>query len=71
MAARAATVLPGADFAGDHGDGALAGAPGDPGDGLGVAGVVVQHGRGEVLAERGTGEPVVVAQVDHLSPPGW
>ena len=57
--------LAGADFAGDHGEGALAGAPGDPGDGLGVRGVVVQHRGGEVLAERGAGEPVMVAQVDH------
>src|SRR5450631_1130527 len=53
------------DLAGDDGEGALAGAPGDPGDGLGVRGVVVQHGRREVLAERGAGEPVVVTQVDH------
>ena len=57
--------LAGADLARDHGEGAFAGAPGDPGDGLGVAGVVVQHGRREVLAERGAGEPVVVTQVDH------
>src|SRR5215471_17368965 len=58
------------DFARDHPDGALAGAPADPGDRLGMCGVVVQHGRGEVLAERGPGEPVVVAQVDHVSPLG-
>ena len=57
--------LPGADFARDDAERPLAGAPGDAGDGLGVGGVAVQHGRGEVLAERGPGEPVVVLQVDH------
>src|SRR5260370_19542426 len=57
--------LAGADFAGDHGQGALAGGPGGPGGRLRVSGVVVQHGRGEVLAERGAGEPVMVTQVDH------
>ena len=58
-------VLTMTDLAGDHAQRALAGAPGDPGDRLGVGRVVAQHGRGEVLAERGAGEPVVVAQVDH------
>jgi hypothetical protein len=59
--------LAGADLAGDDAEGALADAPADPGGGLGAAGVLVQHGRGEVLAERQPGEPVVVAQVDHDS----
>ena len=59
--------LPGADFARDDPERPLAGAPGDAGDRLGVGGVAVQHGRGEVLAERGPGEPVVVFQVDHQS----
>ena len=65
-------VLTMTDLARYHAEGALAGAPGDAGDGLGVGGVAAEHGRGEVLAERGAGEPVVVLQVDHrVSPPGW
>ena len=51
--------LAGADFAGDHAEGVLADAPADPGDGLGVGGVAVQHARGQVPAERHLGEPVV------------
>ena len=35
--------LAGADFAGDHADGAFGDAPGDPGAGLVVGGVPVQH----------------------------
>jgi len=58
-----------ADLARYDTGGALAGAPGDAGGGLGVGGVAAEHGRGEVLAERGAGEPVVVFQVDHVSPP--
>jgi hypothetical protein len=59
--------LASADLAGDDAEGALGDAPGDPGGGFGAAGVLVQHGRGEVLAERQPGEAVVVAQVDHDS----
>jgi hypothetical protein len=51
--------LPGADLAGDHAEGVLTDAPGDPGGGLGVGGVAVQHARGQVTAERHLGEPVV------------
>ena len=41
-------------------------APADPGDGLAVAGVAVQHPGGEVAAERGAGEPEEPLQpVDH------
>jgi hypothetical protein len=39
-----------ADFAGDDADGALAGAPGDPGDGLGVGRVVVRSSRSALAA---------------------
>ena len=49
--------LPGADLAGDHPDAVLGDAPADPGDGLAVGGVAVQHPGGEVAAERGAGEP--------------
>jgi len=35
--------LAGADFAGDHADGAFGDAPADAGDGLVVGGVAVQH----------------------------
>ena len=51
--------LAGADFAGDHAEGVLADAPADPGGGLGVGGVAVQHARRQVAAERHLGEPVV------------
>ena len=58
--------LPGADLAGDHPDAVLGDAPADPGDGLAVGGVAVQHAGGEVTAERGAGEPEEPLQpVDH------
>ena len=58
--------LPGADLAGDHPDPVLGHAPADPGDGLAVGGVAVQHPGGEVAAERGAGEPEEALQpVDH------
>ena len=40
--------LAGADLAGDHADGAFGDAPADPGDGLVVGGVAVQHPGGQV-----------------------
>jgi hypothetical protein len=49
--------FPGADLAGDHPDAVLGDAPADPGDGLAVGGVAVQHAGGEVTPERGAGEP--------------
>jgi hypothetical protein len=52
----------GADFSGDHPDGGFVDAPGDPGDSFGVAGVAVQHGGGQVFAERGAGESPMGAQ---------
>ena len=48
--------LAGADLAGDHAERVLVHAPGDPGDRLAVAGVAVQHGGGQVAAERHPGE---------------
>ena len=51
--------FPGADFAGDDAEGVLADAPADPGGGLGVGAVAVQHARGQVAPERHLGEPVV------------
>src|SRR5207247_10613831 len=56
----------GADLAGDDAEGVLVDAPGDAGDGFGVAGVAVQHAGGEVTAEGGAGEAVVGLQpFDH------
>src|SRR3981189_1443495 len=49
----------GAGLADDQADGALRDAPADPGDGLVVAGVVVQHPWGQGLSERGLREAVV------------
>ena len=64
-AARTATVFR-PDLAGDHPDPVLEDAPADPGDGLAVAGVAVQHPGGEVTPERGAGEPEEPLQpVDH------
>ena len=58
--------FPGADLAGDHPDAVFGDAPADPGDGLPVRGVAVQHAGGEVTAERGAGEPEESLQsVDH------
>src|SRR6266498_6163450 len=59
MAARRATVLPAPTSPGDHAEGVLADAPADPGGGLGVGGVAVQHARRQVTAERHFGEAVV------------
>jgi hypothetical protein len=50
--------FPGADFPSDDAEGVLADAPADPGGGLGVGGVAVQHARGQVAAERHLGESV-------------
>ena len=62
--------LPGADLAGDHPDAVFGDAPADPGDGLAVGGVAVQHAGGEVAAERGAGEPEEPLQpVDHDTTP--
>ena len=62
--------FPGADLAGDHPDAVLGDAPADPGDGLAVGGVAVQHAGGEVTAERGAGEPEEPLQpVDHDTTP--
>ena len=64
--------LPGADLAGDHPDPVLGDAPADPGDGLAVGGVAVQHAGGEVAAERGAGEPEEPLQpVDHDATSPW
>jgi hypothetical protein len=54
--------FPGADLTGDDAEGVLVHAPGDPGDRFTVAGVAVQHARGQVPAERHLGEPVVRLQ---------
>ena len=54
--------FPGTDLAGDHAEGVLVDAPGDPGDGFTVPGVAVQHAGGQVPAERHLGEPVVRLQ---------
>ncbi len=51
-----------ADLPGDDPERGLGDAPADPGDGLGVPAVAVQHRRGEVAAERGGGEPEVGAE---------
>ena len=58
-AARTATVLPAPTSPVIDPDGGLVDTPGDAGDGLGVAGVAVQHGGGQVLGERGAGEAPV------------
>jgi hypothetical protein len=54
--------FPGPDLTGDHAEGVLVHAPGDPRDGFTVPGVAVQHARGQVPAERHPGEPVVRLQ---------
>ena len=43
--------LAGADLTGDHAQGSFADTPADPGDGLGVAGVAVQHLWGQGFTE--------------------
>ena len=62
VAARIGDGLAGADLAGDHADGVLVHAPGDPGDGFAVAGVAVQHRRGQAPPERHPGETVMRLQ---------
>ena len=62
VAARIGDGLAGADLAGDHPDGVLVHAPGDPGDRFAVAGVAVQHRRGQVPPERHPGETVMRLQ---------
>ena len=59
-----------ADVTGDHPERGLDHAEADPGDGFGVGLAGEQVFGGDGLAERGAGESVVVAQVDHVSPPG-
>src|SRR3954467_990615 len=55
-----------ADLTGDDAEGVLVDAPGDAGNGLGVAVVAVQHARGEVAAEGHAGESVEALQfADH------
>src|SRR6266516_3125112 len=58
--------LAGPDLAGDYPDGSFGDAPGDPGAGLVVGGVAVEHAGGQVAAERQAGEPVVGLELfDH------
>ena len=58
--------FPSTDLAGDHPDAVLGDAPADPGDGLAVGGVAMQHPGGEVASERGAGEPEESLQpIDH------
>ncbi len=52
----------GADFAGDDAEAVFGHAPGDPGDGLVVGVVAVQHAGGEVTTERHPGQAVVDLQ---------
>ena len=59
---RAATVLPAPTSPVISPIGGFLDAPGDPGDGLGVAGVAVQHRRGEVLGEGRPGKAPVGTQ---------
>ena len=47
--------LAGADFAGDHAEGAFGDAPADPGDGFGVGAVAVQHLRCQRRGRTGCG----------------
>jgi hypothetical protein len=65
--------LAGADFPGDHPDGVLIHAPGDPGDRFGVSGVSVQHRWGKSPAERHAGETVIRLQAfdAHADAPFW
>ena len=61
-AARTATVLPEPTSPVTDADGGLVDAPGDAGDSFGVAGVAVDHGRGQVFGERGAGETPMRAE---------
>jgi hypothetical protein len=61
--------LASADLAGDHADGVLADQPGDTGDGLGVAAVVVEHAGGQIAPKWRAAEAVVRAEpLDHEAP---
>src|SRR5674476_429930 len=55
--------LAGADLTGDHSQGSFADTPADPGDGLGVAGVAVQHLGCQGLTERHARKTVVRLQL--------
>ncbi|MEU6512156.1 hypothetical protein [Streptomyces sp. NPDC046942] len=57
-----------ADLAGDHSEGAFADAPGDPGDGLCVGRVPVQHRGRQVPAERHAREAPVRGQFANQCP---
>lgn len=59
----------GSDLAGDQADRPVVDAPGDAGGGFPVGMVLVGHGRGQVAAERDTGETEVpLNAVDHRAP---
>ncbi len=61
--------LAGADLTGEHAEGAFVDTPGDAGDGFAVGAVGVQHGGGEVFAERHAGQaPVGAETVDAHGP---
>ena len=65
-----ATVFPAPTSPVMHSDTVFGDAPADPGDGLPVRRVAVQHAGGEVAAERGAGEPEEPLQaVDHDATP--
>src|SRR4051812_29553487 len=69
-AARTATVFPAPTSPVITPDAVLGDAPADPGDGLAVGGVAVQHAGGEVTPARGAGEPEETSQpVDHDTTP--
>src|SRR5664280_2431962 len=58
--------LAGADLTGDHSQGPFADTPADPGDGLGVAGVAVQHLGRQGLTERHTRKTVMGLQLGKI-----
>src|SRR5664280_1975148 len=58
--------LAGADLTGDHSQGSFVDAPADPGDGLGVAGVAVQHLGRQGLTERHTRKTVMGLQLGKI-----
>ncbi len=65
-AARAAAVFPTPTFPGDDSEGAFADGPADPGGGLAVGVVAVQHPGGQVGAERVPGEtPMFLPALNH------
>ena len=55
-------------FAGHHADGSLVDAPRNAGHGLGMPGVGVQHGGGQVLAERHAAKAPMAAQAGDAHP---